>query len=240
MLAGDFPHRLRENHHAVYEYTPMPPISWPELSDEIWCHRYYLRNLCDEDRFREWVIVDHIPLLQVGARCCRIDAAALLKATLPFDSHDVANLRDHTSKCTLHCQHVNNTWRQNRMPAILAPTMHATLTHASAVMKPQQSPRQLPALAASLKPQQNHHQLFALAAPLAGPFGPMARRARPQAPSHERIRRMRSSRHHTRPQRHGLRRGDEASLQAAGQEAPPGQEPRPSQQGQVFADPEGL
>jgi hypothetical protein len=42
-------------------------MSWPELADEMWCHRYYLANLCDEDRFRNWPVVEHIPLLQVGA-----------------------------------------------------------------------------------------------------------------------------------------------------------------------------
>lgn len=62
---GDFPHRLSQHCHAVYEYTPPPPMSWPELADEIWCHRYYLANLCDEDRFRNWPVVEHIPLLQV-------------------------------------------------------------------------------------------------------------------------------------------------------------------------------
>jgi hypothetical protein len=49
----------------VYEYTPPPPLAWPELADEIWCHRYYLANLCDEERFRGWPVVEHIPLLQV-------------------------------------------------------------------------------------------------------------------------------------------------------------------------------
>jgi len=62
---GEFPHRLSQHCHALYEYTPPPPMSWPELSDEIWCHRYYLANLCDEERFRNWPVVEHIPLLQV-------------------------------------------------------------------------------------------------------------------------------------------------------------------------------
>jgi hypothetical protein len=62
---GDFPHRLAQHGHAVYEYTPPPPLAWPELCDEIWCHRYYLANLCDEERFRGWPVVEHIPLLQV-------------------------------------------------------------------------------------------------------------------------------------------------------------------------------
>lgn len=30
------------------------------------CHRYYLRNLCDTNRFPDWPLVDHVPFLQVG------------------------------------------------------------------------------------------------------------------------------------------------------------------------------
>ena len=64
---GNFPRKLAQNVHAVYEYTPMPPVGYPELENEIWCHRYYLRNLCDEERFPDWPIVDHVPFLQVRA-----------------------------------------------------------------------------------------------------------------------------------------------------------------------------
>ena len=31
---------------------------------EIWCHRYHLRNLCDERRFPDWPVVDHLRVLQ--------------------------------------------------------------------------------------------------------------------------------------------------------------------------------
>lgn len=42
----------------------MPPVTYPELQDEMWCHRYYLRNLCDQIRFPEWPIVEHVEFLQ--------------------------------------------------------------------------------------------------------------------------------------------------------------------------------
>lgn len=42
----------------------MPPVTYPELRDEMWCHRYYLRNLCDEIRFPKWPIVEHVEFLQ--------------------------------------------------------------------------------------------------------------------------------------------------------------------------------
>ncbi|KAK6236286.1 hypothetical protein SCA6_011623 [Theobroma cacao] len=61
---GDFPQKLSQHCHSLYEYAPMPPVTYPELRDEMWCHRYYLRNLCDEIRFPNWPIVEHVEFLQ--------------------------------------------------------------------------------------------------------------------------------------------------------------------------------
>ncbi|KAF8400741.1 hypothetical protein HHK36_014041 [Tetracentron sinense] len=61
---GDFPQKLSQHCHSLYDYAPMPPVTYPELRDEMWCHRYYLRNLCDEIRFPKWPIVEHVEFLQ--------------------------------------------------------------------------------------------------------------------------------------------------------------------------------
>ncbi|KAL3535786.1 hypothetical protein ACH5RR_004247 [Cinchona calisaya] len=61
---GDFPQKLSQHCHSFYDYAPMPPVTYPELRDEMWCHRYYLRNLCDEVRFPNWPIVEHVEFLQ--------------------------------------------------------------------------------------------------------------------------------------------------------------------------------
>lgn len=61
---GDFPQKLSQHCHALYDYAPMPPVTYHELKDEMWCHRYYLRNLCDEIRFPNWPIVEHVEFLQ--------------------------------------------------------------------------------------------------------------------------------------------------------------------------------
>lgn len=34
------------------------------LSNQLFRHRYYLRNLCDESRFPDWPIVEHVEFLQ--------------------------------------------------------------------------------------------------------------------------------------------------------------------------------
>ncbi|XP_019093472.1 PREDICTED: dnaJ homolog subfamily C GRV2 isoform X9 [Camelina sativa] len=61
---GDYPQKLSQHCHSLYDYAPMPPVTYPELRDEMWCHRYYLRNLCDEIRFPNWPIVEHVEFLQ--------------------------------------------------------------------------------------------------------------------------------------------------------------------------------
>uniref|UniRef100_A0A452YQD7 J domain-containing protein n=1 Tax=Aegilops tauschii subsp. strangulata TaxID=200361 RepID=A0A452YQD7_AEGTS len=61
---GDFSQKLAQHCHSLYDYAPMPPVTYPNLKDEMWCHRYYLRNLCDEIRFPNWPIVEHVEFLQ--------------------------------------------------------------------------------------------------------------------------------------------------------------------------------
>ncbi|KAK4479174.1 hypothetical protein RD792_014685 [Penstemon davidsonii] len=61
---GDFPQKLSQHCHSLYDYAPMPPVTYPELKDEMWCHHYYLKNLCDEIRFPDWPIVEHVEFLQ--------------------------------------------------------------------------------------------------------------------------------------------------------------------------------
>lgn len=47
---GDFPKRLRQNTTSKFEYCPIPGIAYKRLESEIFCHNYYLGNLCDEVR----------------------------------------------------------------------------------------------------------------------------------------------------------------------------------------------
>jgi len=34
----------------------------------VFCHRYYLKHLCDEQRHAGWPLADHIQLLQASER----------------------------------------------------------------------------------------------------------------------------------------------------------------------------
>ena len=38
------------------QYCPIPAISYPQLENELFCNIFYLRHLCDTDRFPDWEI----------------------------------------------------------------------------------------------------------------------------------------------------------------------------------------
>lgn len=37
---GDLPLRLAQRCGAAWDYAPLPPLSYPELDGEVYCHRY--------------------------------------------------------------------------------------------------------------------------------------------------------------------------------------------------------
>lgn len=61
---GNFPLILTENSIEVYRYCPLPGIVYDCLDDEIFCHKYYLNNLCDQERFSEWHIEEPIEVFR--------------------------------------------------------------------------------------------------------------------------------------------------------------------------------
>lgn len=61
---GDFPLRLAQNTTTEYEYCPIPGVAYKRLQNEIFCHNYYLRNLCDEERFPDWPIAEPVEVFR--------------------------------------------------------------------------------------------------------------------------------------------------------------------------------
>ena len=51
---GSFLSKLRQG-TTKYEFCPIPPVTYRRLDQELFCHKYYLKNLCDP-RFEEWQI----------------------------------------------------------------------------------------------------------------------------------------------------------------------------------------
>lgn len=52
------------NISAIYSYCTIPIINYPQLESELFCNTYYLRHLCDEQKFPEWPIREPIALLK--------------------------------------------------------------------------------------------------------------------------------------------------------------------------------
>jgi hypothetical protein len=61
---GDFPLRLFQNTTTEYEYCPCPGVAYKRLEKEIFCHNYYLNNICDEDRFPDWPIAEPVEVFR--------------------------------------------------------------------------------------------------------------------------------------------------------------------------------
>jgi DnaJ family protein C protein 13 len=61
---GDFPLRILQNNTAEYEFCPIPPLSYRKLQDELFCHNFYLHNLCDEERFPDWPIAEPVKVFK--------------------------------------------------------------------------------------------------------------------------------------------------------------------------------
>ncbi len=65
---ADFSPRLRSNTRALYQYCPIPVISYPQLDSELFCNIYYLRHLCDTTKFPDWPIKE--PVSSESKVCC--------------------------------------------------------------------------------------------------------------------------------------------------------------------------
>jgi DnaJ homolog subfamily C member 13 len=61
---GELPARLHANPATVYDYCPIPRVTFKELDKEMWCANFYLGNLTDEVRFPDWPIDDPVLLLR--------------------------------------------------------------------------------------------------------------------------------------------------------------------------------
>ncbi|KAG6454842.1 hypothetical protein O3G_MSEX008886 [Manduca sexta] len=61
---GEFSPRLRAHVAARYPYLAVPAVRYPQLDAELFCNVFYLRHLCDTDKFPDWPIPDPVGLLK--------------------------------------------------------------------------------------------------------------------------------------------------------------------------------
>jgi DnaJ family protein C protein 13 len=60
---ADFSPRLQSNTRALYQYCPIPIVNFPQLENELFCNIYYLKHLCDTQKFPDWPIKDPVRIL---------------------------------------------------------------------------------------------------------------------------------------------------------------------------------
>ena len=60
----EFMPRLPSNPRVFYQWCPIAKIAYPQLQGELFCNIYYLRNLCNTDRFPDWPIANAVDLLR--------------------------------------------------------------------------------------------------------------------------------------------------------------------------------
>lgn len=61
---GEFTPRLRAHVAARYPYLAIPAVCYPQLQHELFCNMFYLRHLCDTQKFPDWPIPDPVGLLK--------------------------------------------------------------------------------------------------------------------------------------------------------------------------------
>ncbi|XP_071822188.1 dnaJ homolog subfamily C member 13-like isoform X2 [Apostichopus japonicus] len=61
---ADFTPRLRSNTRSLYQYCPIPAIGYPQLENELFVNIYYLKHLCDKQKFPDWPIKEPIKFLR--------------------------------------------------------------------------------------------------------------------------------------------------------------------------------
>lgn len=57
---ADFSPRLHSNIRITYQFVGIPHVTYPELENELFCHNYYLRHLCDTVHFPDYEIRDPV------------------------------------------------------------------------------------------------------------------------------------------------------------------------------------
>ncbi|XP_054876884.1 dnaJ homolog subfamily C member 13-like isoform X2 [Poeciliopsis prolifica] len=89
---ADFSPRLQSNTRALYQYCPIPVISFPQLDNELFCNIYYLRHLCDTIHFPNWPIRDAVKLLKDTLEAWKREVEKKPPSMSVDDAYDVLNL----------------------------------------------------------------------------------------------------------------------------------------------------
>ena len=89
---ADFTPRLQSNNRAVYQYCAIPIITFPMLEAKLFCDIYYLRNLCNTNKFSSWPIMEPVKLLKEVLSAWRVEVNKKSATMSVDDAYNVLNL----------------------------------------------------------------------------------------------------------------------------------------------------
>ncbi|XP_033848217.2 dnaJ homolog subfamily C member 13-like isoform X1 [Acipenser ruthenus] len=89
---ADFSPRLQSNTRALYQYCPIPSINYPQLENELFCNIYYLKHLCDAQRFPDWPIKEPVKLLKDTLESWKKEVEKKPPSMSVDDAYEVLNL----------------------------------------------------------------------------------------------------------------------------------------------------
>ncbi|XP_033855901.3 dnaJ homolog subfamily C member 13 isoform X1 [Acipenser ruthenus] len=89
---ADFSPRLQSNTRALYQYCPIPSINYPQLDNELFCNIYYLKHLCDTQKFPDWPIKEPVKLLKDTLESWKKEVEKKPPSMSVDDAYEVLNL----------------------------------------------------------------------------------------------------------------------------------------------------
>ena len=122
---ADFIPRLHSNTRAIYQYIGIPLIVYPQLENELFCHNYYLRHLCDTVRFPDWPIRDPVRICSPSYTLLPVFLLFVffLSRAIFLKSIKMNHLLDNIIITCNRC-FVGKIYRFNRCLSILPLTLH--------------------------------------------------------------------------------------------------------------------
>ena len=103
---ADFTPRLQSNNRAIYQYCPIPLVTYPLLEAELFCDIYYLRNLCNGTKFPAWPIAHPVRLLKEVLAAWRTEVDKKPATMSVDDAYKVINRLHGKLHCTtIWCRH---------------------------------------------------------------------------------------------------------------------------------------
>ena len=102
---ADYSPRLRSNTRALYQFCQIPVVTYPQLENELFCNVFYLRHLCDEQKFADWPVQAPIELIKDCLMCWRREIDKKSQSMSRDQAYEILQLRSSADEGFLTKKH---------------------------------------------------------------------------------------------------------------------------------------